>query len=299
MEDNINLNLYKTFYEVARNNSISIASKNLYVSQPAISKSIKLLEDTLNTKLFYRTTSGVILTQKGEDLYKYVSESLNTLKYAKVVMNETDNLERGSLTIGAPSHIISFFLLDNIYAFHDKYPKIDITIISRSSSELLNMLSNNELDFVIDISSYKDNLDQFCVKKIRDLKHCFVMSSEFNVPGEKEIKNIYDLKDLPLILPVFHSSHRKRLNEYAKKRNVVFSNVISIETSEIIYNTIKNKLGIGYILYDIVKKDIENKKMKLVNIEEELPIVTLNLIYKDNMVTVASNEFIENFINSI
>ena len=160
MEDNINLNLYRTFYEVARNNSISIASKNLYVSQPAISKSIKLLEDTLNTKLFYRTTSGVILTQKGEDLYKYVSESLNTLKYAKVVMNETENLERGSLTIGAPSHIISFFLLDNIYAFHDKYPKIDITIISRSSSELLNMLSNNELDFVIDISSYKDNLDQ-------------------------------------------------------------------------------------------------------------------------------------------
>ena len=51
-----------------------------------------------------------------------------------------------------------------------------------------------KLDFVIDISSYKDNLDQFCVKKIRDLKHCFVMSSEFNVPGEKEIKNIDSLK---------------------------------------------------------------------------------------------------------
>lgn len=299
MEDNINLNLYRTFYEVARNNSISIASKNLYVSQPAISKSIKILEDILNTKLFYRTTSGVILTQKGEDLYKHVSEALNTLKYAKVLMNETENLERGSLTMGAPSHIISFFLLDKIYEFHDKYPNIDITIISRSSSKLLNMLSNNELDFVIDISSYKDNLDQFCVKKIRDLKHCFVMSSEFNVPREKEIKNIYDLENLPLILPVFYSSHRKILNEYAKKRNVTFSNVISIETSEIIYNTIKNKLGIGYILYDIVKKDIENKKMKLVKIEEELPIATLNLIYKDNMVTVASNEFIENFIKNI
>ena len=73
MEDNINLNLYRTFYEVAKNGSISIASKNLYVSQPAISKSIKALEAALNTKLFYRTTSGVILTQKGEDLFKYVS----------------------------------------------------------------------------------------------------------------------------------------------------------------------------------------------------------------------------------
>ena len=299
MEDNINLNLYRTFYEVAKNSSISIASKNLYVSQPAISKSIKALEAALNTKLFYRTTSGVILTQKGEDLFKYVSEALSNLKYAKIVMNETENLERGSLTIGAPSHIISFFLLNSIYSFHDKYPNIDITIISRSSSELLNMLNNNELDFVIDISSYKDNLEHFNVKKIKDLNHCFVMSSQFNISDKKEIKSISDLKDLPLILPVFHSSHRKKLNEYARKRNVEFSNVISIETSEIIYNTIKNKLGIGYILYDIVKDDIKNKNMKLVKIEEELPIVTLNLIYKNNMVTVASNEFIENFIKNI
>ncbi len=299
MEDNINLNLYRTFYEVAKNSSISIASKNLYVSQPAISKSIKALEDALNTKLFYRTTSGVILTQKGENLFKYVSESLSNLEYARIVMNETENLERGSLTIGAPSHIISFFLLNNIYSFHDKYPNIDITIISRSSSELLNMLNNNEVDFVIDISSYKDNLEHFNVKKIKDLKHCFVMSSQFNISDEREIKSISDLKDLPLILPVFHSSHRKKLNEYARKRNVEFSNVISIETSEIIYNTIKNKLGIGYILYDIVKDDIKNKNMKLVKIEEELPIVALNLIYKDNMVTMASNEFIENFIKNI
>ena len=299
MEDNINLNLYRTFYEVAKNSSISIASKNLYVSQPAISKSIKALEDALNTKLFYRTTSGVILTQKGEDLFKSVRESLSNLEYAKIVMNETENLERRSLTIGAPSHIISFFLLDSIYLFHDKYPNIDITIISRSSSELLNMLNNNEVDFVIDISSYKDKLEHFNVKQIKDLKYCFVMSSQFNISDEKEIKSISDLKDLPLILPVFHSSHRKKLNEYARKRNVEFSNVISIETSEIIYNTIKNKLGIGYILYDIVKDDIKSKNMKLIKIEEELPIATLNLIYKNNMVTIASNEFIENFIKNI
>lgn len=299
MDENINLNLYRTFYEVAKNSSISIASKNLYVSQPAISKSIKALEDALNVKLFYRTTSGVILTPKGDNLYKYVSESLNNLKYAELVMNETDNLERGSLTIGAPSHIISFFLLDNIYRFHDKYPNIDITIISRPSTELLNMLNNNEVDFVIDISSYKDDLTRFNVKKIKDLKHCFVMSSDFDIDNVDNIKSISDLKDLPLILPVFNSSHRKRLNEYAKERNVTFSNVISIETSEIIYNTIKNKLGIGYILNDIVKKDINDGTMKMLNIEEELPIVDLNLIYKQNTITVASSEFIENFIKRI
>lgn len=299
MEDNINLNLYKTFYEVAKNNSISIASKNLYVSQPAISKSIKLLEEQLNIKLFYRTTSGVILTQKGEELYKYVSESLNILKYAKVAIKETENLERGSLIIGAPSHIISFFVLDRIYQFHDMYPNIDITIISRSSKELLGMLNNNELDFVIDISSYKDNLNHFHVETIKELKHCFVMSSDFKLLNNQKIETIYDLKNFPLILPVFNSSHRKILNEYIGLRNVAFDNVISIETSEIIYNAIKNNLGIGYILYDIVKKDIEDKKMIMVNIKEELPKVSLNLIYNESMISVASKEFIKRFIKNI
>ena len=162
-----------------------------------------------------------------------------------------------------------------------------------------NMLNNNEVDFVIDISSYKDNLGNFSVRKIKDLKHCFVMSSQFDISNRKEIKSICDLRDLPLILPVFNSSNRKKLNEYVRKKNVVFDNVISIETSEIIYNTIKNKLGIGYILYDIVKEDIKNGKMKLVEIEENLPVVTLNLIYKNNMLTIASNEFINNFIKII
>ena len=102
-----------------------------------------------------------------------------------------------------------------------------------------------------------------------------------------------------MILPVFNSSHRKILNEYIGLRNVVFDSVISIETSEIIYNAIKNNLGIGYILYDIVKKDIKDKKMIMVNIKEELPKVSLNLIYNESMISVASKEFIKRFIKNI
>lgn len=296
MKEDINLNLYKTFYEVAKSGSISIASKNLYVSQPALSKSIKTLEDALDTKLFYRTISGMVLTQKGLDLYKCVEESFKILRYAETKMIETENLEKGSLTIGAPSHIISFFLLDKIYDFHKKYANIDITIISRPSKELLKMLNNNEIDFVIDITSYEDDLDNFTIKKIENLKHCFVMSSELNCLNDKKIYSIADLSDVPLILPVFNSSHRKKLNALASEKNIKFNNVISIETSEIIYNTIKNNLGVGYILYDIVKNDIKKGKMKRIKIKEKLPEVSLNLIYKEKILSLVSQKFIDDFL---
>ena len=114
MKDDINLNLYKIFYEVAQSGSVSTASKRLFVSQPALSKSIKTLEAVLDTKLFYRTINGMILTQKGIELYKNVEESFKILRQAKTKMHEMENLTRGSLSIGAPSHIMSFFLLDKI-----------------------------------------------------------------------------------------------------------------------------------------------------------------------------------------
>ena len=130
---NINLNLYKTFYDVAKYGSFSKAAKNCYTSQPAISKAIKKLEEQLNTQLFYRNLSGVELTEKGKELFYFVEKSYNNLLIAERNMLETETLERGKLSIGMPSNIGSFDLFDKIIAFHNKYPKIEITIITVST----------------------------------------------------------------------------------------------------------------------------------------------------------------------
>ena len=122
-KSNINLNLYKTFYDVAKNGSISKAAQYSYTSQPAISKSIKRLEEELEVQLFYRNLNGVELTEKGKELLYYVEKSYNNLLTAKKIMLETDALERGNLSIGMPSNIGSFFLFDKIIDFHKKYHK--------------------------------------------------------------------------------------------------------------------------------------------------------------------------------
>ena len=296
MYKNINLNLYRIFYEVAQYHSISDAAKNMYLSQPAISKAIKNLESELNAMLFYRTLNGIILTDKGKELYGLVEEALGNFRQAEKKMMENKNLEKGSLSIGVRSNVASFYLLDKIATFHEKYNKIDIVIIDRPSSELLRMLSNNELDFVLDSVSAKDELDGFDVKPLDTFTHTFIVLPDLNILPKGEKYHLKDLESLPLILPVSHSSHRQYLNNLAKENNTIFNNGLWIETSELIYSMVKKGLGIGYILRDMVKSDIECGNLKEIKIYEELPEISLNLICKERNLTEAPRRFIDEYL---
>ena len=172
----INLNLYKTFYNVAKFGSISKAAQNSYTSQPAISKSIKKLEDELGVQLFYRNLNGVELTDHGKELLYFVEKSYNNLIIAERNMLETENLERGKLSIGMPSNIGSFFLFDKIIDFHKKYPNIEITIITGSTANLINLLDTHKVDFVIDTSPIDVMLDPgMKVVKLKEVQYCFIV----------------------------------------------------------------------------------------------------------------------------
>ena len=123
---NINLNLYKVFYDVCKYGSFSKTAEFTYTTQSAISKSIKKLEDDLETKLFYRNSNGIELTDKGRELFYYVEKSYGNLLTAERIMLETENLERGKLNIGLPSHIASFFFFDG-----EKIDKPGVLVVRR------------------------------------------------------------------------------------------------------------------------------------------------------------------------
>ena len=296
MDKNLNLNLYRVFYEVTKYSSISAAAKSMYLSQPAISKSIKNLETELGITLFDRALNGIVLTENGKELFTYVEEAFNSIRLAEKKMLENKNLEKGTLAIGIRSHIASFYLVDKIIEYHNKYPKIEITIINRPSNELLKLLNNNRIDFIIDISSYKDELDSYDVKDLNDLEHCFVTLNNENILPDKTEYTLSDLKNVPLILPVNHSSHRKILNQFAKDNNIRFQNVLSVETSELIYDFVKRGEGVGYILKDMVIKDVESGLLKIIDIKEHLPKASLKLICLEKRLTEASHQFISDYL---
>ena len=294
-KSDINLNLYKIFYEVATNESISNASKKLVITQSAVSKAIKKLEEDLNTKLFYRNSKGVKLTEKGEELLFYVEEAFNNLITAERTMIESETLNKGKISIGVPSQIGSFYIFEEIANFHKKYPNIEITIISKTTTQLLKLLERHEIDFIIDTSPINSKIDDIVIKPLIEIENCFVVKSDSSISVDK-IKSIKDLSNYPLVLPIKGTDNRKQLDKIFEKNNVELNNVISIHTSEMIAGSIKKDLGIGYIIYDVIKDNIENGEFKIVDIKETLPRITINLVYIEKYLTIAPKFFIENYL---
>ncbi|MBQ3020615.1 MAG: LysR family transcriptional regulator [Bacilli bacterium] len=294
-KSNVNLNNYKIFYEVAISGSITHASDKLFLTQSAISKSIKKLESDLNTNLFYRNSKGVKLTEKGEELLYYVEKAFNSLITAERTIVESESLDRGKISIGVPSQIGSFYIFQNVAKFHMKYPKIEITIISKSTKELLNLLERHEIDFIIDTSPILSNLDNIVIKPLKCVRNCFVVNSNSHIKYNR-IHSLCDISKYPLVLPISGTNNRKELDIIFNKNNIVLDNVINIHTSEMIVGAIKKDLGIGYIIYDVVKDNIESGEFKVIDIKEDLPKITINLVYIKKYLTIAPKFFIENYL---
>ena len=294
-KNDINLNLYKIFYEVALSESISDASKKMFITQSAVSKAIKKLEEDLNTNLFYRNSKGVKLTQKGEELLFYVEEAFNNLVTAKRTMIESKTLNKGKISIGVPSQIGSFYIFEDITNFHKKYPNIEITIISKTTTQLLKLLEQHEIDFIIDTSPINTKIDNIIIQPLIEIENCFVAKSDTSIDVDK-INTIKDLANYPLVLPIKGTDNRKQLDKIFEKNNLELNDVINIHTSEMIAGSIKKDLGIGYIIYDVVKDNVENGEFKIININEKLPKITINLVYIEKYLTIAPKFFIENYL---
>lgn len=292
MFNNINFNLYKVFYDVAKYGSFSKTAEFTFTTQSAISKSIKKLEEELETQLFYRNPHGVELTEKGKQLLYYVEMSYGNLLTAERLMLETKNLERGKLTIGLPSYISSFFFMNMITKFHNKYPNVEITLLNGPHAYLLDLLDKHQLDFVVYSEIDVDNKDLDIVK-LYTVNYSFVCRS-CDYDKYKSIKSIKDLENVPLILPISSTNNRKYINEIFIKHGVVPKKTMNIHTSEGILTAVKNGLGLGYVIEDIYKDDDCFKK---INVSEKLRQEDIILIYNKKFLTEAPIRFIEEYIN--
>lgn len=289
---NLNLNLYKMFYDVAQYGSVSTASKNLNVSQPAISRSIKRLEEDLDVTLFYRTLNGMILTEKGRELLTFVEEACNSLIIGERTMMETNSLVKGKLTIGVPYSIASFYLIDRLKKFHEKYKDIEISLINRPTNELIKLLESHEIDIIVDLSPIQTHEKELHIEELIHCHYGFVTRSD----AFFDVSKLSDLKDHLVVLPIEKSYKRQRLNEVLIDSNVNLTNVISVESNEMIKETIKQGNAIGYVLLDSVEKELKNNEFKEIQIEKNLPYATINLVYIDKYLTKAPSVFINDYL---
>ena len=212
-------------------------------------------------------------------------------------MIETENLERGKLSIGMPSNIGTFYLFDKVVEFHVKYPNIEITVITGGTNYLLDQLDSHKIDFIIDTAPIhiNDNSD-LVIHRLDTVKYCFAIKKGVRFLDSSKIKLLKDLRNVPLVLPIPGTSNRNALDELLKKKKVEVENVLNIHTSEMILEFVKKELGIGYLIYNVIKEDVKNGSIEILNIKEELPTVDIDICYNKNFLTTAPIKFLEDYI---
>lgn len=141
-----NLNNYKIFYTVAKKGNISHAAEALFISQPAISKSISNLETGLGTKLFDRTSKGVRLTPEGEILFNHISNAFDSISRGEDELKRINELGIGQLRIGVSTSLCKFILLDYLQDFIVANPHVKMYIDCHSTVNTIKLLQENAID---------------------------------------------------------------------------------------------------------------------------------------------------------
>ncbi len=267
---NIDFELYRIFYVVANHCNITKASEELNISQPAISKSIKNLEEQLGGQLFVRTKRGVILTEEGKEFYNYIKQAIEYINNAENKFTDLINLETGCIKIGISTTLTKEFLLPYLEEFHSLYPKIDIQIITSLPSDLMSKLKNGLIDIMVlnlNDKNYDNDIDIIKCRKIND---CFVVNNKYKDLIGKEIF-LKDLNNYPLILQRKGSNTREFLDNIARKNGVILKPNIEVASYSLVVEFSKIGLGIGYVTKEYIKDAIKNKELFELNIKEKIP----------------------------
>lgn len=288
--NNINLNLYRIFYIVAKSKSLVEASQKLHISQPAISKDIKKLEDAMNTKLIFRKNNGISLTKDGEEFIKYLDEAFGILNTGEEIIKQRNDLEHATISIGCLSHISSLYLMEIIEDFKNKYPGIKIQIISASSEQLMELLQLHKLNFIIDTSIPNTIYNNIETKFLKDFDTIFISNKKM------EINNLKELENKKWILPFDYTGTRKRLDKALEKYNIYINSSMELDVTDLIIDAVKRNLGIGYVIKDAAKKELRNKNIYQINTDIKLPKTSIYLINLKGQLTKADKILIKEYL---
>lgn len=267
---NINFELYRIFYVVANYSNITKASEELNISQPAISKSIKNLEEQLGGPLFVRTKKGVVLTEEGKEFYTYIKSAIEYINNAENKFTDLINLETGLIKIGINTTLTKEFLLPYLEEFHKLYPKINIEIQTNITSKLIEKLKNGLLDIVF-LNIYQNNYNNdIKIIKCKKLYDCFIVGENYKHLANK-VLSLSELNNYPLILQAKGSNTRTFIDNFAKEHQLVFKPEIELASQSLIAEFTKIGFGIGFTTKNFIENSLKNNELFEIKIKEKLP----------------------------
>lgn len=293
-----NLEYYRSFFMTANFLSFTKAAEHLFLTQSAVSQSVKKLESELNCQLFLRTSQGLQLTKEGKLLYEHVKRAFEELQTGEYLIMKLGNFNIGNLQIGATETSLRFLLAPLIQKFKDAFPDIHITFIGSTTRDTCRQLRNGDIEIAFLISPIPSEF-HFELIKIYEFQDVFVASKDFPMDFDK-VYTPEEISMFPLISVTPENSVRSFIDSWFMEYNVLFVPEYTVKSTGLILPLVKNHLGIGILPSPFAADGIKNGSLipiKTTCIPQ--PRDTYLATNPSNPVSVISKEFIRFILENI
>lgn len=285
----INYELYKVFYHVAKSLSFSDAADTLFISQSAVSQSIKTLEKRLNQVLFIRSTKRVALTKEGELLLKHIEPAINLITRGENQLC-ADPKSGVQLRIGASDTICRYYLVPYLNIFHKKYPNIHIKVTNGTSLQCAKLLERNEVDVIVTNSPNPSLNNMMQIIPVKEFRDIFIANQEAFPITDRPI-TLQELQQYPILMLDKRSTTSIFLHNLFLEHSLDLVPAIELSSNDLLIDLAKIGLGVAFIP-DFCVKELDN--LAVINITEEIPSRLLVAAYNNDIpISDAAKFFID------
>lgn len=288
----VNYELYKVFYYVATSLSFSEASKKLYISQSAVSQSIKVLEKKLDRRLFTRSTKKVQLTPEGEILLKHVEPAMNLIQRGETQLMESDSLKGGQLRIGASDTICRYYLLPFLKQFHQEYPNVHIRVSNQTSIRCGEMLENGQADIIV--VNYPNPVlnNTNSIKIVKEFKDVFLAGEKYSELKGREVA-LAEVAKYPILMLDKRSTTSEFLHMMFQKHQLDLVPEIEISSNALLIDLTRIGLGVTFIPDYCIP---ETEDLFAIRLKENLPKRKLVASYNEKLPLSQAAEYFLNML---
>lgn len=282
----VNYELYKVFYYVASSLSFSEASKKLYISQSAVSQSIKTLEKKLGQPLFIRSTKKVQLTPAGNLLLKHVEPAMNLISRGESQLMDAGTLGLGQLHIGASDTICRYFLVPYLRQFHKKFPSVPIKVTNATSIQCVELLDQRKVDLIVTNFPNSHLNHAFIQKTVRNFSDVFIANpAYFNLKQEIPLA---ELKQYPIMMLDRNSTTSEFLHSLFLQHQLELIPEVELSSNDLLIDLARIGLGIAFIPDYCLTR--ESKDLFILKTKEKMPTRQMVVSVNTTLPVSASTE---------
>jgi LysR family cyn operon transcriptional activator len=264
----MNLELYRTFYAIAKSGSISKASEELFITQPAVSRGIRQLEESLECTLFFRTSKGVKPTPEGKLLLQYIEQAFNFITLGEKKINEVKDLKSGEIRIGVSDTLCKYYLVPYLKLFNTLYPAIRFEVTSPTTPIIIRLLKAGKIDFGIINLPFDDPLVE--MKKIMEVQDCLVTGEKYKQLGYM-MRPLAEIVRYPLLLLEKNSNSRRYIDAYFANHGLTPTPDYELGNFDLLIHFAKHDFGIACVIKNFIQEDLEKENLYEIKPIEKIP----------------------------